>query len=428
MNIKNKRQEIINLVQTNILKQSRAAEALGISIRQLKRLCRANRQQDAVMPSARRGQPAANRISDAIKTEIIFLAQNKYIDFGPTFMAEKLKERDNINISRESLRKILISAGIWKNKKERKITIHQSRERRACFGELIQIDGSPHPWFEKRGPKCCLILFIDDATSKVLYAHLEPVETTAAYFRGIFSCIKEYGIPLSYYSDRHMIFTVSNAKSVEINLTQFERACDDLGITKTCAKSPQAKGRVERANRVFQDRVVKEFRLAGINDIESANEFLLTYLPKHNEKFSVCARETENMHSKVIPDEATLQYILSMQEKRIVTKSLEISFENKIYQIVNKGKGYRLQNKKITVCQFLSGEIRLLSPEGRSLEYRIIPTRTKASVVLDEKGLNHYIDNLKQNKKHVKPDKNHPWRKYRITSSKSKLTPQRTQQ
>jgi len=422
MHKQDKREGIIKLVNAKMLKQSAAADALGITVRQIKRLCRAGRQQsDPGMPSARRGQPASNRIPDFVKQKIIHLAQSTYVGFGPTFMAEKLSERDDINVSNESVRKILIAQDIWKSKTDRKIVLHQTRERRACFGELVQIDGSPHAWFENRGPKCCLILFIDDATSTVLYAQLEPVETTAAYFRGIHFCLKMYGIPLSYYSDKHMIFRVSNAKTVEVNPTQFERACAELGTEGICANSPQAKGRVERSNRTFQDRLVKEFRLAGINDRESGNKFLLTYLPKHNQKFSVCAREKQDVHGRDIPDDETLAHILSIQEKRIITKNLEVNFENKIYQLVNEGNGYRIQKKEVSVCHMLNDEIRLLSPDGSPLQYRVVPTRTKAGAVVDDKSLNAHIDQLKQNKKAVKPSANHPWRRYKMTSAKGNL-------
>lgn len=291
MNSEEKRQEMIALVKAKILKQSEAAAVLGISCRQVKRLCRAEREQGAIgLISKRRGQTAPNRINDIIKQQIIILAQSQYVNFGPTFMAEKLREVNNIILSKESLRKMLITAGLWKGRKNKKQSVHQRRERRACFGELVQIDGSPHAWFEERGPVCCLILFVDDATSSVLYAQLEPVETTAAYFRGMRTHLKTYGVPLAYYSDKHMIFRVGNAKTAEVNLSQFERACSELGIEGICANSAPAKGRVERKNRTFQDRLVKEFRLASINTIESGNQFLQTYIPKHNKQFSVCAR------------------------------------------------------------------------------------------------------------------------------------------
>ncbi len=337
-------------------------------------------------------------------------------------MGEKLSELDGIKLSKESIRKILIVADLWKGKKTKKKSVHQRRERRACLGELVQIDGSPHAWFEKRGPKCCLILFVDDATSRVLYAHLEPVETTEAYFRGMSSHIKTYGIPLAYYSDKHMIFRVSNAKTEEVNLTQFERACSELGIEGICANSPQAKGRVERKNRTFQDRLVKEFRLAGINTIEAGNAFLSTYLPKHNKQFAVCARNPEDVHMRTIPDDETLAHILSVQWERKLSKNLEISFENTIYQILVEGKGRRLQQSAVIVCQMLNGDTHLLSSTGVQLNYKTLKVRTKdIGSTIDDKSLNAHVDHLIQQKKTVLPSSNHPWRRYTITVPKGNL-------
>lgn len=423
MSYEEKRQEVIALVKAKVLAQSEAATILGIGIRQVKRLCRALREQGSTgLISKKQGRPATNRVPDEIKQQVITHAQSKYVDFGPTFMAEKLKELDNIDLSKETIRKILIDAGLWKGKKTKKNSIHQRRERRACFGELVQIDGSPHAWFEKRGPACCLILFVDDATSNVLYAKLEPVETTAAYFKGMTAHIKTYGIPLAYYSDKHMIFRVGNAKTAETDLTQFERACSELGIEGICANSPQAKGRIERQNRTFQDRLVKEFRLAGINTIEGGNKFLETYIPKHNNKFSVCARKSEDVHVREIPDDETLAHILSIQSERKLSKNLEVSFKNTIYQILVEGRGRCLQNSIVTVCQMLNGDFHLLSSKGDILHYKTLQTRTKAGgTIVDDKSLNAHIDALMQRKKITKPALDHPWRKYNITPPKSHL-------
>lgn len=418
-----RRQEVITLVNAKVLGQLEAATILGISCRQVKRLCRTEREQGATgLISKRWGRATTNRTSDTIKQQVIDLAKSKYVDFGPTFMAEKLRELDGIKLSKESIRKILMSAGLWKGKKTKKKSVHQRRERRACLGELVQIDGSPHAWFEKRGPVCCLILFIDDATSTVLYAQLEPVETTAAYFRGMSAHIKTYGIPLAYYSDKHMIFRVGNAKKAEVNLSQFERACSELGIEGICANSPQAKGRVERKNRTFQDRLVKEFRLAGINTMEDGNQFLQTYLPKHNKQFSVCAREPEDVHARTVPTDEVLAHILSTQWKRTLSKNLEISFENTIYQILTEGKGRRLQQSVVTVCEMLNGDTHLLSSTGNQLDYKTLNVRTKVGgSIVDDKSLNAHIDRLVREKQIIKPAANHPWRRYNVMPSKSNL-------
>lgn len=414
---KTKRQEVIDMLKRKVIKQSEAAVALGISVRQIKRLCRIERQQSnlCLIPK-RKNQPAINRVPCDLKQQIILLAKTKYLDFGPTFMCEKLKELDNIIVSKESIRKILIDVGLWQTKKIKKKSIYQRRERRACLGELVQIDGSPHAWFEDRGQICCLILFIDDATSLVLYAQLEPVETTAAYFRGIYSHVKTYGIPLAYYSDKHMIFRVSNAKVTEANLSQFERACKELGIEGICANSPQAKGRVERKNRVFQDRLVKEFRLASISTIEAGNKFLESYIPKHNKQFGVCARNPEDAHMSAIPDDKTLAHILSIQSERKISKNLEISFENIIYQIITDGKGYRLQNNTLTVCKMLNGDINLLSSTGELLNHKTFNVRNHKAT-LDDKSVNSYIDKTIKHNQGRKPGADHPWKQSAIINS-----------
>jgi hypothetical protein len=420
MSSKVKRHGVIALVNSKALRQSAAATALGISCRQVKRLCRVEREQGATgLTSKRHGRAATHRTADAIKQQVIVFAQSKYVDFGPTFMAEKLYELDGIKLSKESIRKILMVANLWKGKQTKKKSVHQRRERRACLGELVQIDGSPHAWFEDRGSKCCLILFVDDATSNILYAQLEPVETTAAYFRGMNAHLKTYGIPLAYYSDKHMIFRVGNAKTVEVNLSQFERACSELGIEGICANSPQAKGRVERKNRTLQDRLVKEFRLAGISTMEAGNNFLQTYIPKHNQQFAVCARDPQDVHVKAIPDEETLAHILSVQYKRTLSKNLEISCDNIIYQILTEGKGRRLQNSIVTVCKMLNGDIHVLSSTGQKLIYKTLKVRTK--LVLDDKSLNAHLDRLVRQEKIVKPAANHPWRSRKITTLHSNL-------
>lgn len=417
-----KREQIIGLVNAKEMRQSQAAEALGITTRQVKRLCRRVRQEGLEGLSDRRKAMAYNRISEAMKNQVIQLAMEKYVDFGPTFMAEKLNELDGLCISKESVRKILIEAKIWKTKREKKKTIHQRRERRDCLGELVQIDGSPHAWFEERGEKCCLIVFIDDATSRVLYAQFEPVESTLAYLKGISAQIKTYGIPLAYYSDKHMIFHVSNAKSEETNLTQFERACEALGIQGIRANTPQAKGRVERVNRTFQDRLVKELRLANIHTIEAGNQFLQTYLPLHNQKFSVCPKKQDNLHSKHIPDDETLSCILSIQSTRKLSKNLELSFNRKIYQVLDEGKGRRLQQSQVVICEKMDGSIELLSSDGRSLNYQTKAVRTAAGVIVDHKQLAPHLDKLLQNKKSNKPSKHHPWRTYPITQKNPHLS------
>lgn len=415
------RHEIIARVCKRELKQSKAAKMLDISPRHVKRLCRTYRQQGALgMVSKRRGKSSNNGLPEAIKQQIIVLAKEKYNDFGPTFMAEKLLENEKITISKESLRQLLMAEGLWKAKHSKEIRIHQQRERRACLGELVQIDGSPHDWFEGRAESCCLIVFIDDSTSQILYLRFEAVETTQAYFRGLYSVILEHGLMLGLYSDKHGIFRVNQGDNPEAQ-TRFGIACEVLNIELINANSPQAKGRVERANKTLQDRLVKELRLAKISDMNSANAFLETYRHQHNQKFAKAPRSPEKAFIANAYSLEALTHILSEQETRKVTKNLEISFESKIYQIQNQGKGRRLQQANVTVCRTIKNEIILLY-QGQRLEYKLFEPHQKRPPVADEKLLNALCDQKLNDKKlHLpkphKPAASHPWRHMPISSN-----------
>ena len=269
-----------------------ASERLGISVRQFKRLVRWWKQAgDAGLVSRQRGRPSNNRLADDVRARISGLLRDKYPDFGPTLAAEKLVELEGIKVSAETIRQTQVRLGLWKPKTRRAKRVFQVRERRLRFGELIQIDGSPHDWFEGRAPRCTLIVFIDDATNRLTALRFAPAETTRAYLETLRSHVLEHGRPLAFYSDRHGIFRV-NAKDSRSGdgKTEFGRVAERLGITPTHALTPQAKGRVERANQTSQDRLVKEMRLRGIASIEAANAFLPTCIATWNEKFAVPAR------------------------------------------------------------------------------------------------------------------------------------------
>jgi hypothetical protein len=408
------RDGVIRRTCEGALKQSQAAKKLNLSTRQIRRLCKGYRQAESQgLLHKGRGKPSNRRISEALRSQIIGLASSAYLGFGPTFMAEKLAEKNQIKIGKEALRLLLIKKGYWKPARQKIKTIHQQRERRSCFGELIQIDGSPHDWFEGRGPKCCLIVFIDDATSEILYLHFEKAETTFAYFRGLLHTINIYGIPLNFYSDCHGIFRVNQCDDPEAQ-TQFGRACEELGIELINARSPQAKGRVERANKTLQDRLTKELRLENISDIDAANRFLEEkYRKKHNERFAQAAKETQNLFTPNTRTPEELSHILSEQDKRKITKNLEISFNGKIYQIQNEGKGRRLQQGIVTVCKTLDNKINLLY-KGENLEHKEFNRDKKRPRIVDGKELNPTCDEKLNSSKPWKPCVSHPWRKLRI--------------
>ena len=239
------------------LGQREASERLGIGIRQFKRLVRSwRREGDAGLVSRRRGRVSPNRLAEDRRGRIAELLRDKYVDFGPTLAAEKLLEREGSAVSRETVRRMQITLGLWRAKRRRARRVFQLRERRPRFGELIQIDGSPHAWLEDRGPRCTLIVFIDDATNRLTALHFAPSETTRAYLEALRGHVLEHGRPLAFYSDRHGIFRV-NAKDAASGdgKTEFGRVAERLRIESIHALTPQAKGRVERANQTLQDRL-----------------------------------------------------------------------------------------------------------------------------------------------------------------------------
>ena len=321
----------------------------------------------------------------------------------------------------------MIDWGLWDARRQKQARIHPQRDRRDCFGELIQIDGSPHDWFEGRGPKCCLLVAIDDATSRLCSLHFEPTETTAGYFKLMHKHLNNHGIPLATYSDRHGIFRINLPNASEETETQFGRAARQLGIEVICAHSPEAKGRVERANQTLQDRLVKEMRLLGINDIEAANAYLPSYLEDHNKRFAVEAKNNENAHRKELPTDEERNLIFSYQEDRILSKNLELSYENVIYQIKTNTKGYRLRHSKVTVCKDLNGLITLVY-RGKILDYSCHERAKQNAAIVDAKQLGAKVDSIKNNVKKYVPAANHPWRHFIINPIKTETYAQKARQ
>jgi len=306
----------------------------------------------------------------------------------------------------------MIQEGFWKGKSRRKRVVHQQRMRRARRGELVQIDGSPHDWFEGRREKCCLLVWVDDATSQLLNLHFEEAETTQGYFYGMKEYLKKHGRPLCLYSDRHGIFRQNQGSDLkELDDPQFKRAMKELDIELICANSPQAKGRVERANGILQDRLVKELRLQGINDLETANAFLPKFIEDYNQRFAVVPQNPMDAHQSALPDDESLDFILSHQALRKLSKNLELSYRNVIYQIQSPQAGYRLRQSSILVSENGEGVVTLWR-EGKSLPYTTITKQQRRTDILSHKEKNHRVDQVvkAQHKKAYKPPANHPWR------------------
>jgi hypothetical protein len=336
--------------------------------------------------------------------------RNKFIDFGPTLALEKLSEIQDENPSRETLRKWMIADGLWEGKKRKMLKVHQMRERRSRLGELVQIDGSPHDWFEGRGEECCLLVFIDDATSKILQLHFVPVEATFGYFEATRKYIERCGVPVAFYSDKHSIFRINTPENKNGGETQFQRAVRELGIELICANSPQAKGRVERANGILQDRLVKELRLRGISDIETANAYLPEFMQKYNEKFAKEPKSNVDMHRRLEKSTAELDLIFSEKHERMVSKNLEFSHNNVIYQLQVDGHGYALKGAKIEVYTSAEGVVRLVCL-GKERAYKCYEKSKRATPIVEAKEINRKVDSFVN----WKPAPEHPWRKFKIS-------------
>ena len=316
------RAAVIRDVLEKRLRQREAAVRLGIGVRQVKRLVRRYRKRGvAGLSSGRRGRRPNNAIADGVRRQVMDLVGERYADFGPTFAREKLVEAHGYRLSVETLRQWMIADGLWRAKARRAVRVHQSRARRECFGDLVQIDGSPHDWFEGRAPECTLIVYVDDATTRLLAMGFFPEETTEAYMRTTCAHLAARGRPVAYYSDRYGVFRI-NKKGKEDELTQFTRALRTLDIAAIHAHSPQAKGRVERANQTLQDRLVKEMRLRGICDMEADNAYLPEFMADFNRRFAVAPRNPAEAHREVLRDAAELDLILCEHHTRKLTKNL----------------------------------------------------------------------------------------------------------
>ena len=398
---------VIQQVQSKQISQIEASKQLRLSTRQVRRLLRQVEKKGAKgLVSKQRGKPSNNLLGKTFQNSVVELIKTHYHDFGPTFAHEKLTEQHKLKLSVESTRQIMMRQGFWKGKKRKSVTVHQQRARRSCLGELVQIDGSPHDWFEERGPRCCLLVFIDDATSQLMCLHFAEEESTEAYFTATQAHLKRHGRPLAYYSDRHGIFRINIREAATgTGETQFGRAMRELDIDLICANSPQAKGRVERANLTLQDRLIKEMRLKGISSIEAANAFLPVFIDDYNQRFSVEPANSSDAHRASIPDDGTLNLIFSEQRQRTISKNLEVSYKNVIYQIQTNTPGYNMRGAKMTVCESKTGII--LIYKGKSLSYKTFDKQNKPSEMVSSKQLIR-----PQKVRQSKPKENHPWRRY----------------
>jgi hypothetical protein len=331
-------------------------------------------------------------MSEVLRSRIGDLLRQKYTDFGATLAAEKLLELDGIKVSAETVRRIQIALGLWRPKTRRARRVFQLRERRPRFGELIQIDGSLHDWFEGRAPRCTLIVFIDDATSRLTALRFAPVESGKAYLDTLRDQVLSHGRPLAFYSDRHGIFRI-NAKDAENGdgKTEFGRVVQRLDIALINALTPQAKGRVERANQTLQDRLIKEMRLRNIASMEAAQAFLPTFMLTWNEKFAVEPSDTAAAHRPWLKTEDELNLLLSRHDERVLSKALTFSYGGTKYCVKTSGPGTAMRGAKVLVHHFTDGRLRV-TYKDRVLVLTAYGTYPVPDAAADEKTLDARVE------------------------------------
>ncbi len=392
------RVEVLAQVSEGVLNGEAAANILGVTRRHLFRLLKRYRQGGAsALRHKARGRPANNRLSDARRDFVTGLVREKYADFGPTLAAEMLSKHDGITVSRETLRKWMIEAEIWVPRKQRR-RFHRPRLRRECRGELIQIDGSEHCWFEERGDPCTLLVFIDDATSTLMALRFVLSESTFSYFAALDSYLRAHGRPVAFYSDKHSVFRVAkqDAKSGS-GITQFGRALSELNIEILCANSSEAKGRVERANRTLQDRLVKELRLAGISDIDAGNAFLPGFIDRFNAQFAKKPARPDNLHRALNTGAERLSEILCWREKRYVGRQLTLTYDRRMIMLEENAITRAIIGKEVDTFAFPDGRFQVRW-KGQALPFSVFDKeqRVAQAAIVENKRLGEVLKWVKE--------------------------------
>lgn len=402
------RLEIIRRVQRRDLRQKEAGALLDITDRQVRRLIRKIREKGAAgLAHGNRRKPSPKRIPEELVARIVQIIKLRYRDFKPKFAAEKLWKKEKIRISDEKLRQIMIGGGLWRVHR-RKTAIHGWRERKAHYGEMVQMDGSHHAWLEKRGPKMVLMGMVDDARNR-FYGRFYAYEGVYPAMNVLEGYIRRYGCPRSLYVDKHSTYkTVRHPSEDELLRgdeaeTQFERAAKELGIQVIHAHSPQAKGRIERMFATLQDRLVKELRLARVSTIEAANTFLEDYLPRFNAQFEREALEPENLH-RPLSKNLNLEEIFCLKKGRTINNGYYFRWRGKRYKI--KNPTYRMKRQPVQVIEHFNGRM-ILRWEGHDLDYEEIreEERPKPKITLRPKPPKYL------------PPPGHPWRLSRLSPS-----------
>jgi len=409
------RVKVLHLAIQKRITQAKAGELLDLSREWINHLCQMIKEKgDRAIIHGLRGQPSNHRLPAKLIDETKKKLKERYSDFGPTLATEKLREIENIKLSNETIRHLMIDLDLWEEKK-RRAQHREWRERKDCFGEMIQMDGSDHDWFEGRRGKCVLLAAIDDATSRI-YLRFTEHEDTRNLMQFSRTYMKKFGKPRSFYVDKDSIYITNRQPSLEEELqgkkyamTQFTRAMEvDLDVEVINANSPQAKGRVERLFKTLQDRLVKELRLAGISTIPDANHFLdKVYIAKHNQKFSVPPKNNTDVHRKEERRKTELDTIFSFQEERVLCRDYTIHWRNRIFQIEKHQPYFLLPKTKVLIEEHLNGKIKIRYKKKHLKMHEINPQQIRKPL-----GMTNPLP-IKQTtvKKLTRPAPDHPWRR-----------------
>ena len=409
-----RRLPIIHRVMEKRLTQVKAAEMLDLCGRQIRRIIRKiEAGGDPAIVHGNRGKESPFKLPNDRVEKIMGIIEKRYYDFGPTFAAEKLLECEKIKISKEKLRQLMISHGTDYPRRKKQGTIHQWRERKHHRGEMVQMDGSDHDWLEGRGPKLVFMGYIDDASNTV-FGRFYGYEGTFPAMDSLKRYLAIYGIPFSFYVDRHSTYKTTRQPNLDEDLkgefakTQFARLLKELDVKIIFARSPQAKGRIERSFETLQDRLVKELRLAGVSSLEQANAFLGSYLPKYNAQFAIKPFKKSDLH-RTIPKNLNLDEIFCVKEYRAISNGYTFRWRNRIFLI--KNPSITMKKQRVCVMEHFDGKI-TLKLKNKYLAFQEVTEKDILTAAKEHKATQQLI---RKARIYYPPPKDHPWRKWALS-------------
>jgi transposase len=401
-----RRLEVLRDVNRGGLPVGAAARLLERSERQVWRLLKAFRAEGAAgLISKKRERPSKRKTAAAVRAAVLWIVRQRYADFGPTLAAEKLAAEHGFAFSSETLRQWMIADGLWFDRRQRRRRVHQPRPRRECVGELVQVDGCEHWWFEDRGPQCTLLVFVDDATSRLMHLQFVESESTFAYFHAARAYLEAWGKPVAFYSDKHGVFRVNHPGALGGGgMTQFGRALHALNIDIICANSSPAKGRVERAHKTLQDRLVKELRLAGAASLAAGNARLPGFIAAYNARFAKPPVNAKDLHRPLRVGE-DLDDAFAWKEERTLSRALTLQYDKVLFILEPSEPAKAAIGKRVTVVDYPDGRL-AIRYRGVELAYRTFDKiqQVDQGAIADNKRLGAVLAMIRDQQRQRQPE------------------------